>query len=71
MNGFLTVREVAEKGNMSVRNIQNLCASGKLDGAVKFGNAWAILEGVEKPQDNRVTSESYGNGRKKTDFKSK
>ena len=46
MNGFLTVREVADKWNMSVRNIQNLCAAGKLEGAVKFGNA----EGGQQPE---------------------
>lgn len=36
MNGFLTVREVADKWNISVRNIQNLCAAGKIEGTVKF-----------------------------------
>jgi len=49
MNGYITVREVAEKWNMSVHNIQNLCAAGKLDDAVKFGNAWSIPEDAEKP----------------------
>ena len=36
MNGYVTVRDVAEKCNMSVRNIQNLCAPGKLGGSVKY-----------------------------------
>lgn len=66
MNGYITVREVADKWNMSVRNIQNLCAAGKLDGAVKFGNAWAIPEDSEKPQDGRIISGSYTNWRKKS-----
>ena len=66
MNGYITVRDVADKWNMSVRNIQNLCAAGKLDGAVKFGNAWAIPEDSEKPQDGRIISGSYTNWRKKS-----
>jgi len=66
MNGYMTVRDVADKWNMSVRNIQNLCAAGKLDGAVKFGNAWAIPEGAEKPRDGRIISGSYKNWRKKS-----
>lgn len=66
MNGYITVRDVAEKWNMSVRQIQNLCASGKLDGVVKFGNAWAIPEDATKPQDGRIISGSYKNWRKKS-----
>lgn len=66
MNGFITAKDAAEKWNMSVRNIQNLCAAGKLDGAMKFGNAWAIPEDAEKPQDGRIISGSYKNWRKKT-----
>ena len=66
MNGFIKAKNSAEKWNMSVRNIQNLCAAGKLDGAMKFGNAWAIPEDAKKPQDGRVISGSYKNWRKKT-----
>ena len=66
MNGFITAKYAAEKWNMSVRNIQNLCAAGKLDGAMKFGNAWAIPEDAKKPQDGRIISGSYKNWRKKT-----
>ncbi|MFV0364723.1 MAG: helix-turn-helix domain-containing protein [Suipraeoptans sp.] len=67
MNGFITAKDAAEKWNMSVRNIQNICTAGKLDGAMKFGNAWAIPEDAEKPQDGRITSGSYKNWRKKSD----
>lgn len=66
MNGFMTAKDAAEKWNMSVRNIQNLCSAGKLDGAMKFGNAWAIPEDAVKPPDGRVISGSYKNWRKKT-----
>ena len=33
---------------------------------MKFGNAWAIPEEAEKPQDGRIISGSYKNWRKKT-----
>ena len=66
MNGYITVKDVAEKWNMSVRSIQNLCAAGKLDGVVRFGNAWAIPEDAQKPQDGRIISGSYKNWRKKS-----
>ena len=66
MNGFITAKDAAEKWNMSVRNIQNLCAAGKLDGAMKFDNAWAIPEDAKEPQDGRIISGSYKNWRKKT-----
>ena len=66
MNGFTTATAMAEKWNMSVRHVQHLCADGKIEGATKFGNAWAIPENAVKPQDNRVTSGNYKNWRKKT-----
>ena len=66
MNGFLTVKEVADKWDMTVRNVQNLCAAGKIEGVAKFGNAWAIPEDAEKPQDMRVISGAYKNWRKKS-----
>ncbi len=65
MNGFFTVHEAAEKWNMTVRYVQKLCADGRIDGAVKFGNAWAIPESAEKPSDRRITSGAYRNWRKK------
>ena len=65
MDGYLTVREIAEKWNMSIRNVQNLCSAGKIEGVTKFGQAWVIPETAEKPLDGRVTSGSYRNWRKK------
>ena len=32
VNGYITVKDVAEKWNMSVRSIQNLCAQENLMG---------------------------------------
>lgn len=61
MNGYLTVKEVAEKWGMTPRNVQNLCSSGKFEGVVKFANSWAIPEESEKPRDRRIISGKYRN----------
>ena len=49
MNGYARAEEVAERWNVSERQIQVLCKAGKIDGAVKFGNTWAIPEDAVKP----------------------
>ena len=47
---YLTVRETAEKWNLSVRTVQQLCTAGRIPGAQKFGTAWAIPAEAEKPR---------------------
>jgi hypothetical protein len=48
MNGYAKAEILAEKWNVSVRQVQLLCQSGKIKGAEKFGNAWAIPEHTPK-----------------------
>lgn len=67
MNGFVTIKEISEKWNITPRRIQKMCADGKIQGAVKFGRDWAIPEDTEKPKDARVRSGEYRNWRKKQD----
>lgn len=62
---YLSVSETAEKWNVSVRYVQNLCKDGRIEGVVKFGKAWAIPEEAEKPSDLRIKSGRYKNWRKK------
>ena len=59
MNEYLTIRQVAEKWGVSIRRINTLCNEGKIDGAMKFGNTWAIPKDAEKPEDGRVKSGKY------------
>ena len=66
MEGFLTVKEVAQKWNVSERNVQSLCASGKVEGATKMSRVWIIPENSEIPRDGRVKSGKYKNVRKKS-----
>lgn len=59
MNGYLKIREVAEKWDISERRINALCLEGRLEGAIKFGNTWAIPDDLEKPDDARIKSGKY------------
>ena len=65
MKGYLTIKEVANKWNITPRRVQILCAEGLIPGATKFANAWAIPKDVEKPVDGRVKTGKYRNWRKK------
>lgn len=64
MNGYIKVSEAAEKCGIGERRIVALCNQGRLDGAVKFGNTWAIPEGTDKPKDERVKTGKYKKWRK-------
>lgn len=52
---YLTVRETAEKWNISIRMVQQFCTAGRIPGAQKFGKSWAIPADTEKPADPRRT----------------
>ena len=49
MIGYVRAEELAERWNVSARQIQMLCKAGKIEGAIKFGTTWAIPEGAVKP----------------------
>ena len=59
MNGYTTIHEIAKRWEVSDRRVNVLCAEGRIEGAVKFGNTWAIPEDAEKPADARVKSGKY------------
>ncbi len=50
---YMTVKEAAQKWGISARLAQQLCTSGRVKGANKFGGAWAIPADAEKPGDPR------------------
>lgn len=52
---FLTTKEVAEKWDITDRQVRILCASGKVAGAIQKGRAWLIPNDSEKPIDERTT----------------
>ena len=49
LNGYTLADEIAKRWDISIRQVQYLCKHGRIDGAVKFGNTWAIPENAEKP----------------------
>ena len=51
---YLTAQETAEKWNLSIRTVQQLCTAGRIPGAQKFGKSWAIPADAEKPRNPRV-----------------
>ncbi len=65
MNDYLTIKETAEKWELTPRRVQKMCSDGRIEGAVKFGRDWAIPINAEKPKDGRMTTGEYKDWRKK------
>lgn len=59
MQGYKKIAEMSEKWGISERRINTLCLEGRIEGAEKFGNVWAIPEDAEKPKDDRIKSGKY------------
>ncbi len=51
--GYITASQAAKKWNISQRRVQILCAENRIECTFKLGEAWAIPENAEKPDDNR------------------
>ncbi len=56
---YLTIKETAEKWDLSLRRIQSMCKDGLIPGAVRFGHSWAIPLDAERPVDKRIKSGRY------------
>lgn len=50
---YMTVRDAAQKWNISERHVQKYCSQGRIEGAMKFGTSWGIPVGTDKPADPR------------------
>ncbi len=64
MQGYMTIKDAAEKWCITSRRIQVLCSEGRIEGAVKFGRDWAIPIDALKPEDKRVKTGAYKDWRK-------
>lgn len=53
MFDYISVKEAAQKWEISERRIQKLCEKKRIEGVVRFGHAWAIPKDAEKPEDMR------------------
>ena len=56
---YLSIRETSEKWELSVRRIQTLCTTGRIEGATRIGNMWVIPDDAVKPKDARIKSGKY------------
>lgn len=50
---FMTVKEAAEKWNISDRRIRVLCSENKIPGVYREGRIWKIPTDAQKPSDRR------------------
>ncbi len=53
---YLSVKEVAERWNISERSVRNYCSSGRVPGAFITGKTWNIPENAEKPERSNKSS---------------
>lgn len=56
---YLSVRQIAEKWDISRRRVQTLCTEGRILGAMRVGSYWAIPADAVKPKDERIKSGKY------------
>lgn len=54
MIDYISVQQASDKWEISKRRIQKLCEENRIDGAVRFGRAWAIPKDAPKPADSRL-----------------
>ena len=50
---YMTIKEAAEKWNLSVRRVQTICNEGMVPGVMKFGHSWRY----QKMRKNRWIKE--------------
>jgi hypothetical protein len=53
---YITVRQAAEKWNVTPRWVQALVKRGSIDGVIRFGDVWMIPKDAQKPPDGRVNN---------------
>ena len=51
---YMTLKEASEKWGVTPRQINYLCAGGRIPGAVKTAGVWLIPKETEKPRDRRT-----------------
>ena len=53
---YMTLKEVSQKWNVTPRQVNYLCAAGRIPGAVKMAGVWLIPKNAEKAIDKRKIS---------------
>ena len=47
--GYLTVKDIAQKWEISERSVRNYCQNGRITGAFLIGKTWSIPDNANKP----------------------
>lgn len=55
---YISVKQAAEKWQMTPRRVQILCNENRIKGAQRVGNVWTIPENANKPEDARKKIDS-------------
>lgn len=50
---YISAKEYAAKYDLHPRTVQLWCASGRIEGAYKFGASWAVPDKASRPTDKR------------------
>jgi hypothetical protein len=56
LKGYLTAAQIAEKWDVTDRQVQVLCKQGRVDGAERMGGIWIIPENSVKPTRYKARS---------------
>ena len=51
---FITPGQAAEKWGITDRQVQSICAQGKIEGVIRIGHMWLIPKDAPKPLDGRT-----------------
>lgn len=51
---YMTLKETAEKWNVTPRQVNYLCSAGRIPGAVKMASVWLVPKNADKPVDGRT-----------------
>ena len=51
---YYKISEIAALWGLSERGVQAMCASGRIEGATRFGRSWMIPRDAKKPRDGRT-----------------
>ena len=51
---YISISEAAKKWELTSRNVQILCANGRVEGATRLGRSWMIPHNAPKPVDGRT-----------------
>ena len=53
---WITPKEAGNKWGIKARQVQSMCAKGKIAGVVRLGQIWLIPKDATKPIDGRTTN---------------